>query len=369
MSTIPPPQETITITTTIALIEQFLSNLSPSASHHGTPSTAETPSPLLLLNASAKTLKAQVTKLSLLTVTAPFTATAVATCLKPINDSILPSLVTATLLSTPEVFTPSFSSECHSITRTVLRELLTLAKLVESRSNDRQPDRELSEPKKKEITEATGRVWEICDEITTFSDGGLTGFVVRKAKQWLELMKDAVKELTEWDPEEEVDEDDIFGDAQSDGEGPNDPDESEDQGASDRPTISAGVKDQALKVLSRIPQSVHVVIKQRLEKLKPTLNGDLSSTTRWVLDKQLVRIRNISELIDESAEGMYMGNLELCLKKAGEARAETIEVVQSVLQPFEEIAHHSLEEESREDKYVQRALEWIRQVDPTPPGG
>ena len=352
---------TVTTATTIALIEQLLPNLSPDASQDGAHPLDEDPAALLLLNAWAKVLKAQVTKLSLLTITAPFTATAVATCLKPVNDQILPSLVTATLLVETEAFTPSFYNESKSLSRSILRELLALIRLVEARSKDGQPSKELSESKKKEVTEATGRSWDTCDAIIAFSDEGLPGFVVRKSKQWLDLMKDAVKELSDWDPEEEVD--DLFGDAESTSDGDNASTEKDEGDSADRATISAGVKDQALKVLNRIPQSVHVVIKQRLEKLKTQPTKELSTNTRNSLEAIIKRTRDVSELIDESAEGMYMGDLELCLKKAGEARAETIEIVQSVLQPFSELAISNTAVESQEDKYIKRALEWVQQVD------
>ncbi|RMZ79053.1 hypothetical protein DV737_g3555, partial [Chaetothyriales sp. CBS 132003] len=304
------------LATTLALIDQFTASLVPTdPRHHGSaPSSPEAPSPLLLLAAAAKSLKAQVTKLSLLTVTAPFTPSAVATTLQAVNDSVLPTLVTAALLVSADGFTASFATECRAY-----------------------------------VTEATGRVWQDCDVVVAFAEGGIPMFVVSKAKQWLELMKDAVAELQQWDPEEEVDEADLFGDAEAN--------------ASDRATISAGVKDQALKVLSRIPQSVHVVVKQRLEKVR---QQQLSSHVRARLDPTLARLSSISDLIDESAEGMYMGNLELCLKKAGEARAVTIELVEHALHGFIDDDQRGQEKESQEDKYVKRALDWIRQVETNP---
>ena len=237
---------------------------------------------------------------------------------------------------------------------------------MEARSKDGQPTKELSEAKKKNVVEATGRVWEICDEILTLSEEGIAGFVVRKARLWLDLMKDAVKELSDWDPEEDIDADDIFGEPRSD-DGSLDVSEGvEKQDSAHRATISAGVKDQALKVLSRIPQSVHVVVKQRLEKMGSVATVALSPSTRESLDLILDRIRDVSELMDESAEGMYMGDLEACLKKAGQARAETVEIVQSVLQPFPEALASFPDTESQEDKYIERALEWIRQVNTEP---
>jgi hypothetical protein len=350
-------QGNVAIVTTIALIEQFLTNLAPYAAHSVPNSPADAPSPLVLLDAAAKSLKAQVTKISLLVINTPFTASAVAASLQAVNDSILPSLVTAALLSTPEAFTISFSKEIRGLARVLLRDLLALIRFVDTRSRDGQPKASLSEAKKSEITEATGRVWDGCDNLTKLSEHGLPGFVARKAQQWLELMKDAVKELQEWDPEEEVD-DDLFGDATEDDQ---DPDNGKDDDK-DRATISAGVRDQALKVLSRIPQSVHVLVKQRLEKLRPPTTAPLSEATRNKLEAILAGTRRISDMIDESAEGMYMGDPELCLKKAGEARALTIGIVELGLNPLDGEAA-SDRSQTQEDKFVQRALDWIRQVE------
>lgn len=355
------PQGNVAISTTIALLEQFLTSLAPHATHPAPPTGANAPSPLVLLDAAAKSLKAQVTKVSLLTINTPFTPSAIATSLQAVNDSVLPSLMTATLLSTSELFTTSFSKEVKGLTRVVLREFLSLIRLVEARSKDGRPSSGVSEAKKSEVTEATGRVWDGCDSLVKLSQAGLAGFVARKAKQWLELMKDAVKELQEWDPEEEID-DDLFGDAVEDAADspPGDKSNAEDD---NRATISAGVKDQALKVLSRIPQSVHVLVKQRLDKFHPPTSTALSTQTRAKLEHILSGTRRISDMIDESAEGMYMGDLELCLKKAGEARALTIEIVEAVLIPLDETAPRADQSQTQEDKFVARALDWIRQVD------
>jgi hypothetical protein len=350
-----------TLQTSIVLCQRFAASLAPNAAFE-VPQTGPTaPSPLVLLHAAVTTLRAQVTKLSLLAITAPFTPSAVATCLAPLNDSILTSLVTAALLTTPELFTPSFSAECRNLAAATLRDMGALLKLLEVRSRDSDLTSSVQDSEKKHFTEATGKIWDDCDKLIFLASEGVHGFVVRKAKQWLDLMKDAVKELEEWDPEDDVVDDDLLGltnsdDDASDDIGTKDP-------SSDRAAISAGVKEQAMKVLNRIPQSVHVVIKQRLEKLPPDQVQPAPYAAR--LDTLLTRTRHISELIDESAEGMYLGDLELCLKKAGEARAITIEVVESVIRPILQ-AHDttSTVTGTKEDKYIERALEWIRQVDP-----
>lgn len=353
----------VAIATTNALVEQFLSALGADAVPETPETPPDAPSPLILLEAAAKSLKAQVTKTSLLTVTAPFTPSAVAASLKTINESVLPTLVTATVLTTPDAFSTSFAKEVRGLCRIALRELLSLVKLVDSRNRDGRPKSDPIKAKKAEITEATGRVWEACDAIISFSQQGLPGYAVRKAKQWLDLMKDAVKELEEWDPNEDIDDDDPFDEAGSGDDEAEHADKPATNGTDDRATISAGIKDQALRVLSRIPQSIHVVVKQRLEKYRPPRDQQMARQTRETLEYVVVSTRRISDLLDEAAEGMYLGDSELCLKKAGEARALTIEVVEKVALPLGAISHDLSEMQTSEDKYIQRALDWIRQVD------
>lgn len=351
---------TTTLATSLALVDQFQRTLTTLVRKGSATPSTEHPSPLLLLKAAAESLKSTTTKLSLLSITPPFTGSAIVSLLKPLNDSILPSLVTAALLVTPSQFPDSFATDASRISNGVLFELRSLLMLIDRRAKDGKPKEEVPPSEKQNITEATGRVWEHCDLVIQFANQGVPGFIVKKAEQWLALMKDAVQELQEWDPEEDVD-DDVFGDIGSDSEeASGDKSNGKDQ---DEATIAAGVKDQVLKVLSRVPQSIHVVVKQRLAKMPaglPNVEGTLSPRNKIIIDNILRDLRGISECIDESAEAMYMGNPELCLKKAGEARALTISVVESVLKPWKE----SLDgKETKEDGFIKRALLWIQQVD------
>jgi len=347
------------IATSLALTDQFQKSLhtTPAKQNETTETSTRHPSPLLLLKAAAESLKSTTTKLSLLTITPPFTGTTITSLLKPLNDSILPSLVTATLLVTSDSYPESFAAEATRLTKVTLSEIRSLIELVNHRAQDGKPKSAIDTAQKQYVTEATGRVWESCDAAVEFANNGVPGFVVKKAEQWLALMKDAVQELQEWDPEEDVDED-IFGDAESQEE-----DDGEDKGkGQDEATIAAGVKDQVLKVLSRIPQSIHVVVKQRLAKMPSTERDQVDSKHKKVLDAIIKDVRQISECIDESAEAMYLGNPELCLKKAGEARALTIDVVEAVVPRWQQPVSGSAE--SKEDIFIKRALAWIQQVEP-----
>jgi len=239
---------------------------------------------------------------------------------------------------------------------------------VQARNEDEKPASALGEKEKNALTETTGRVWEDCDQLVAFANGGLGGFVVGKASQWLELMKDAVKELQEYDLEE----DDEDGEGE-DGSGFFDDGREELRHATDQrgtpdasATIKAGVKAEALKVLTRVPQSMHVVVKQRLAKLAGV--AELSTAQRETVDAVLAKARQISECIDECAENMYMGDLEGCLKRAGQARQMMIEVVESVRGPWTRPEQNREDgaADTKEDLYIRRALEWVRQVEPSP---
>lgn len=357
------------LVTSLALVDQFQKSLSSSVSTNAdSSSSGEHPSPLLLLKTAAESLKSTTTKLSLLSITPPFTGSAIVSLLKPLNDSILPSLVTAALLVTPSQFPDAFASEASRISNGVLSELRGLLILIDSRAKSLTLTEEVPLAEKQSITEATGRVWENCDAIILFANAGIPSFVVKKAEQWLALMKDAVQELQEWDPEEDVD-DDLFGDDDdADSDDGSDQESGDKSGGKDQDeaTIAAGVKEQVLKVLSRVPQSIHVVVKQRLAKMPPDLletSNNTMTQNKTTINDILKNARHVSECIDESAESMYMGNPELCLKKAGEARALTINVVESVLQPWRPSTDGK---EAKEDAFIKRALLWIQQVDTKP---
>ena len=196
--------------------------------------------------------------------------------------------------------------------------------------------------------------------------------MTQRVGQWLDLMRDAVKELEDWDPEEEVGDDpfgldDSFDDEDEDEKDASSPVAEDNPNSGDRAIVQAGVKAEALKVLTRIPQSIHVVLKQRLSPSHLPPAAQLSPLQRSTLDSIVTRTRKISESIDESAEAMYMGDLERCLKMAGEARSLAISVVESVQESWTPANAGS--ESSREDVYIKRALDWIRQVKPMPEPG
>jgi hypothetical protein len=331
-------------------------------------------------------LKAQSTRLSLLTLTPPFTPSAVFKILSTLNSSILPSLLTAALLIVNEdcKYTASFSAEVGSLVKAILRDLHAFISCVEGRSRHADPKEQLGERQKHKVTEAVGRVWESCDELVALADGGIGAFIVKKAEMWLGLIKDAVEELGEWDPEEDG-VDGLFGEdaLQSD--------EAEEVSAAAEIT-----KASVMRVLTRVPQSLHVVVKQRLRKWrwewpssKDSFDGKVSEMggpsssdheyplllDQYVTADQVLRgMQEVSETVDEMAEALYMGQLVRSGKLVNDVWRATVDVVAAVRNANEYNTTHGggidiaeEQNETSEDKYIRRALDWIKLVEPKSP--
>ena len=360
-----------TLTTTLSLLDRFTNSLN-SLPTVDTTTPPNSPSPLPLLSTCAATLRAQTTKLSLLTITPPFTISAIATVLGSLNDAILPSLLTATLLLTPSNFTKAYSAEAISLTRATLRDLKDLAQLVESRSKDGKPKADPTIQQQNEVTAATGKIWEDCDQLRKLADDGIAGFVVKKAEQHLELIKDAVKELEEWDPEDDEDEDG-FSDDQNAPAPPNDdhqksswPPNTEQP---DQEIIS--VKSSALQVLTRLPQSLHVVIQQRLKRGLPP---HPTRGQRLILDRLLTKMGQASTCIDDVAERLYTHDALGAILTAERARTLTVEIVEAVSEGWDapsvgdmgaaaaagEDTITTRQPSTKQDRYIARALAWIK---------
>lgn len=62
--------------------------------------------------------------------------------------------------------------------------------------------KDMSKAEKDVVTVAAGRVWDACDVVTNTAGKGVVGFVMHRVEQWRDLIRDAVEEIEEWDPEE-----------------------------------------------------------------------------------------------------------------------------------------------------------------------
>ncbi|KAL8876974.1 MAG: hypothetical protein Q9192_008766 [Flavoplaca navasiana] len=184
-----------------------LSNCAPNKTSISNP-----PNALALLHDSVSILRAQVTKLSLLLLNKPFTPSAIASILASISGECLPGLMTVYEICSPDTYGKVLQTEV----RNQLRDLVSaMRNLVDQRAsmadfanmNARQGPKGSEDTigRREEILQVTGHVWSVCDRMLATARLGIIGVAMEKAKEWEALIKDAIEELEEWDPDADDD--------------------------------------------------------------------------------------------------------------------------------------------------------------------
>ncbi|WEW59385.1 hypothetical protein PRK78_004856 [Emydomyces testavorans] len=378
--------------TTVALSEQFIISLSSPAATEPTPSNSIVPSEVLpLLSASAQALKSQTTKLSLLAINTPFTPSAIISVLSDINESVLPSLVTAALLLTPRNYTQTFYAEAKTLVKDALRELTALTHEVGATAEkyDRNTGFKLSEEDKHGVTTATGRVWKVCDQIGGLVSDGVVGLVIRKAREYLELVQDGIRELKEWDPEEELDDDDDddglwgdeFGNEEDDevngggtgkgkailGHGENEEEEEEEEEQENQRAKLDDEKKYLLRLLTLVSQLYTAIISHRLKNLDQKTSL-LPKSSLKLLDSLVSCLHDLPNLVDEAAGSLYEHNIEYADAYSLKLRDRASEAVQMLRQPWTNgdvsaaLGENAVTKEA-EDKFSKWASVWVKVVD------
>ncbi|KAJ5683142.1 hypothetical protein N7462_006307 [Penicillium macrosclerotiorum] len=349
--------------TTLALLQQFQATLSsPLAAAQSSPTRPEDVPPALpLLADSSATLKAQVTKLSLLALNSPFTHSAVNNVLRACNDSVLPSVVTAALLVTPTGYTKAFHLEILHLAKTALLEFATLIQEVNNIAEHKQQDKK-ADPKKKEaevsgaeknaVTLAVGRVWDACDAVNEIAQKGVVGFVMRRVEQWRDLVRDAVEELEDWDPEEDGDElfDDLM-DNDEDAEADDDSDDEEDSAALHEQ------KKSTLRFLKPIAQVYPAIINYRLKNIG---DAPLSGADGVVkLESLMLNLQGIPDQVDEAAGSLYENNLKKSIKHLQQTQKHATQAVTLVTLPWK--GNQSADDDQQpKDKFTVWSKTWLK---------
>ncbi|PGH02388.1 hypothetical protein GX51_04696 [Blastomyces parvus] len=389
-----PPTLSSILEATLIITDQFNSSLStplPPSESQSNNDKSSNPAPLPLLSASAAALKAQTTKLSLLAVNTPFTPSAIISVLSTVNESVLPSVVTAALLTVPAEYTRAFHAEAKLLVKDALREFRSLVGVVKMIANsggsgDEGKGVTVTEQQKAEVMSCTGRLWKACDQLVAFADGGVVGFVAGKARQYLELVRDGIRELEEWDPEEDGDddEDDLFWDDDGELEGKGkekEEDKANDEDNDDKENINSianlqSEKSHLLRLLNPIAQIYPAIISHRLKsKISSSSstsndqdqnhqpNPHLSSTQTSQLNRLLQHLKELPGLVDEAAGSLYDHDIDgtiMYTKKLCRCAFLAAEVVRL---PFIENTNGEKEVAGEEDKFPKWADTWMSVVD------
>lgn len=354
------------IATTATLLDQFQNTLSP-ASVQSAPSPNKDADALPLLTASATALRAQVTKLSLLAITSPFTPSAVITILRACNESVLPSLLTSALIVTPTEYTKAFHSEIWHLTRAALAEYSSLVQVIKTisekkeKAKEEEPtkkEKDLPQSDKNEVTVATGRVWDACDVLTSTATNGIIEFIARRVEQWRDLVKDAVQELEEWDPAEDDDDffDDIPGDEKDDG----DKDEDSDDESDDEENTAAlqEQKKSTLRFLKPVAQVYPAIVNNRLKKTKTAPLSTTGGISR--LEKLMTHLQRIPDQLDEAAGALYEEDIGRSVKHLQKIRDDASKAVELVTKPW---GSEEQPNEETDDKFATWSKTWAKVMD------
>lgn len=378
-------QFSVITSTTLTLLDQFQATLaSPATAAVSNQSTQpQTPAnkdadtnanTLPLLANSAAALRAQVTKLSLLAITAPFTHSAVNTVLRACNESVLPSLVTAALLVTPAGYTKAFHTEVLVLVKTALAEFATLVKDVKGiadakelakKENPKKKEGEISKREKDAVTIAVGRVWDACDAVAEVASKGVVGFVMHRVEQWRDLVRDAVEELEDWDPEEEDDFfDELMGEEKGAGEDCNADDEGDEGDEGDEEEDTAALQEQkkksTLRFLKPIAQVYPAILTYRLKNV-----GDkpLSSTAGIAkLEALMINLQTIPDQVDEAAGALYESDWSKSAEYLQKTQKNAAQAVKSVAAPWNAVENAEGEQQPG-DKFTTWSKTWLKVMD------
>lgn len=364
----------VVLTTTLSLLDQF-QHAVQSATQNPASNEVTGKDALPLLTTSSNALKSQVTKLSLLTITPPFTPSAVCTVLSALNESVLPSLATGALLVTPNEYTKAFHAEIQILTKTALKELSSLIvevnnvaeKLDKPTSEGQKKGDELSKPEKDVVTIATGRVWDSCDTLIDIGTNGVVGFVIRRVEEWRDLVRDAVEEIEEWDPDEDGDGffDDLLGDdaKQASGNGDtkdsDEEDDDDDDNEDEDTAVSHANKKSALRILKPVAQIYPAIVANRLKKA-----GDVpmsSDSGARKLESLMANLQSIPEDIDEVAGALYEANWGKYTQFRGKVKDDAAKAVNLVALPWD--AKDDADGQKMEDKFTVWSKTWLNVMD------
>jgi hypothetical protein len=303
-----------TVQTTSALIAQLSASAVPAKD-----ATTSNVNVLDLAHDTASLIRAHATKLSLLIINKPFTASAINKVLRELVAGPLPGLASAVELCHATRYTNAVSAELQYRAGIIFQELGTFIKVIPLDGQILSDDAKngTAKGKGKGSLVATGTLWEACDAVIELRNLGVAGVVIKKADEYRALLKDALEELQEWGEEEsdgENDEDGFQSGDEADaaqaavdmmfGSQRHIPSEDPDK---IRPRLESSLKRLRLLILM-----YQAVVKRRFKTLPPLPPSEVTSGNSKPeldivnsLDEVLKILKKIPDVTDELASSFY----------------------------------------------------------------
>ncbi|MCJ1361379.1 hypothetical protein MMC16_000478 [Acarospora aff. strigata] len=334
------------VTSTTSLLNQFEASLNaPPADAPERP--RDTPNILMLVGDSAKLLKAQVTKLSLLVLNKPFTPTAITRILRDVSTSSLPALMTAADL----VREKEDGKILSNAIRSNIRRLFTQTKDLFGEIPLRESDLDAVSRSARGTLASTGVVWETCDILIGTGGSGLAGLVVQQAQEYKNLLQDAITELKDWREGGQATEPDFSDDFEDSGL-EEDPLNFAEAMPEDDPLLRAQV-ETAVKTLQHVHLIYPPIIKRRLKRFPatpptPTLHRQ-GKPRLEVLDEVMGSLKLIPEEVDELAAACYQQNREDIKSQLASVRKLAVKTMEVL----------SLNWEDEPDEFTSWSKKWL----------
>lgn len=242
------------------------------------------------------------------------------------------------------------------LVKTALKDFSVLVEEISKAAN--KPNNDLSDSEKGAIKSQTGRVWDACDEITAIASQGVVGHVIRRVQEWHDLVKDAISELEEWDPEDDDDDDAAFeelmgSDVDEEEEeleektGKNSTEEDDD---SDVEALHKQ-KKSLLRALKPIAQIYPAIISNRCKK------GGLTASKSQIakLESLTSDLQSIPGHVDEAAGSLYESYLDESTHYLNVAKTTAERAVDLVTFPWTE---DSVDTKQQGDKFTTWSTTW-----------
>jgi hypothetical protein len=322
------------------------------------------PNPLHVLRDASSLLKAHTTKLSLLLINPPFTASAITSVLRSCEGECLPAMMAAyeITLTQKELWPTIIVNDIKkglAISVTRFGELLSLigTKCHQERQ-DLKPSQESKDKEKQLVFETTGQIWKACDGMIEFAEKGIPAMMARKVETWRETIKDAIEELKEWGEgdEDELGESsdgmEVFGAANNLPEGRKDIEERLEEALRRLRLVATLYQALVKRRIRTFPSSGNV--SQQMDGLRGELDRIEQTENVRSLDRLMEYLEKIPDAVDELASGFYdldTNEVDRFLEQiSSDARAAASEV--------------RLSWDGKEDEFTGWARKWDEAIKP-----
>ena len=299
-----------TISDLKTLLHGFQTALESPARAH--PLIEDSPNPLALLSDASQVLKAQTTKLSLLLLNKPFTPSAITFILNSLSNSCLPTLMSALELCPADKYTNLIHQYIQSSLSRIMMELLSLLGSIP------QNEHGIEKTMGRDTLASTGVLWEECNKMVALGSGGLTKVAAERVEEYHGLLKDAIAELEQWDPEDDDSESDTDSLASNRGNpsSARPVDRSLEKSLQGLSLSSiAGLRTRTLATLRIIRVLYPALVKRRIltfPNIDSTTTAESLPSSSHIrsLDGLIDHTRHFTEETDELAGALYAGDEE-----------------------------------------------------------